>query len=67
MDNFNDVFMFCPKLSFYVNFHSKLLLNHFHGTLLLFVSKLIHTTMLEKTLSNKIDNIMLSFGMPSPI
>ncbi len=54
-----------PKLSFYVSFHSKLLLSHLPGTLVVFVSKLVHIIILEKTLSNKINNIMLSIGMPS--
>ncbi len=30
------------------------------------MSKLVQTTMLEKTLLNKIDNIMLFVGMPFP-
>jgi hypothetical protein len=67
VENFNDVFMFCPILSFYLNFHSKLLLNHLYGTFVLSMSKLVQTTMLEKTLLNKIENIMLFVGMPFPI
>ncbi len=63
MENYNDVFMFCPILSFYVNFHSKLILNHVHGTLVLSVSKLVQITMLEISLLNKIDSIMLFVGM----
>ncbi len=47
MESFNDVFMFCIGLSFYVNFHSKLFLNHLCGTLVVSMSKLVHTTMLE--------------------
>jgi hypothetical protein len=66
VESSNDVFVFCPKLSFYASFHSKFLLNHLLGTLVTFVLKLVHTTMLEKHLSNKIDSIMLSIGMPSP-
>ncbi len=60
MENSNDVFMFCLGLSFYLCFHSKLVLSDILRTL-------VHTTMLEKTLSNKIDNIMLFVRMPSPI
>ncbi len=65
MESFNDVFMFCPKLLFDVNFYSKFLLSHLLGTLIVFVLKLVHTTMLEFFFSNKIDNIMLYVGIPS--
>jgi len=67
VENSNNVFMFCPILSFYVNFHSKFLLTHLPRTLVLSMSKLVRTTILEKTFSNKIDNIMLFVGMPFPI
>jgi len=59
--------MFFPKLSFYISFHSKLLLSHLPTTLVVSMSKLIHTTMLEIFLSNKIDSILLLVGMPFPI
>jgi hypothetical protein len=58
----------CFALDFFLcQFHSKLLLSHLPITLVMFVSKLVHTTMLEKTLLNKIKSIMLFIGMPSPI
>ncbi len=66
MESSNDVLFFF-KLSFCVSFHSKLLLSHLPKTLVVSISKLIHTTMLEFFLSNKIDSIMLSIGMFSPI
>ncbi len=47
-----------PRLSFYVNFHSKILLIHLLGTLVVYVSKRVHTTMLQFFWSNKINNIM---------
>jgi hypothetical protein len=60
---------FCFALEFFFNvcFHSKLFLSHLPRTLVVSLLKLVHTTMLEKTLSNKIDNIMLFVGMPSLI
>ncbi len=63
MESVNDVFMFCLRFSFYVNFHSKLLLSHLLGTLVVSILKLVHTTMLGKTLSNKIDSITMSVGI----
>ncbi len=66
VESFNDVFMFFPKLCFYVSFHTKLLLSHLLGNHVVFVAKLVDTTMLKSSLSNNIDNIMLYVGMPTP-
>jgi hypothetical protein len=55
------------SMSLLCNFHSKLLLSHLLGTLVVSILKLVHTTMLGKTLSNKIDSIMMSVGMAFPI
>jgi len=66
VESSNDVFMFCFGFFFYVCFHLKLIVSHLPRTLIVLVLKLVHTTMLEKTLSNTIDSIMLSIGMPSP-
>ncbi len=58
---------FTLYIYFYVSFHSKLLLSHFLIILVVFVLKHVHAIMLEKTLSNKIDSIMLFVGMSSLI
>jgi hypothetical protein len=58
-----DVFMFRLRLFFYVCFHSKLLLSHLLGTLVVSMLKLVHTTMLEKPSLNKINSITLFVGM----
>ncbi len=50
MESSNGVFMFCLRFSFYVNFHSKLFLSHLLGTLVMSMLKLVHTTMLGKTI-----------------
>ncbi len=58
MESSIDVFVCCAKLFFYLSFHIEFLLIHLLGILVIYVSKFIHTTVLEEPLSNKNDNII---------
>jgi hypothetical protein len=42
MENSSNVFMFCPRLSFFDSFHSKLLLSHLFGTFIVSMSKFVY-------------------------
>ncbi len=47
VENSIDVFMCCTILCFYFSFHTRLLLIILPGTNMVYVSNLVHTTMLE--------------------